>query len=405
MWSSESVARGPAASGAGGVDASSLRLALFSGNYNYTRDGANQALNRLVRHLESRGAVCRVYSPTTGAPAFEPAGTLVSAPSVAVPGRPEYRAALGLSRALRRDIAAFRPNLIHISAPDALNVGAQKLGRKLGVPVVASMHTRFETYLDYYGLGFLRPAAERYLNRFYSGCDRILAPSAAMAATLSPDLNDRVRMWGRGVDRRQFSPAHRDDAWRQAHGFGPDDVVVAFLGRLVMEKGLDVLASTFALLKAREPRVKALIIGQGPAGDWLKERLPDAVFTGEVTGEALSRAVASADILLNPSLTETFGNATLESLAAGLVVIAPEAPSTRVLIEDGRNGVRVMEPSAEAYAEVIRALVADPPRRQALARTAREMSARWDWVEILDAVLAAYEEVTGPLGQRTATAA
>src|SRR5438105_2588811 len=119
MWSSDRVTMAPESgapepSALEGADG--LRLALFSGNYNYTRDGANQALNRLVRHLESRGAVVRVYSPTPDTPAFEPAGTLVSVPSVSLPGRPEYRAALGLPKKIRADIAAFEPNAIHLSA-------------------------------------------------------------------------------------------------------------------------------------------------------------------------------------------------------------------------------------------------------------------------------------------------
>src|SRR6266540_2177804 len=153
------------------ADLRKLRVALFSGNYNYTRDGANQALNRLVGHLLEAGAEVRVYSPTSARPAFPPTGELVSVRSIALPGRGEYRAALPLPRPVRRDIEAFAPTIIHLSAPDLLGFQAQQLGRRLGVPVVSSLHTRFETYLAYYGLGWLRAAVERYLQRFYAGCD------------------------------------------------------------------------------------------------------------------------------------------------------------------------------------------------------------------------------------------
>ena len=70
-----------------------LRIALFSGNYNYVRDGANQALNRLVGFLLRKGAQVRVYSPTTSTPAFPPTGDLVSVPSLPIPGRSEYHLA------------------------------------------------------------------------------------------------------------------------------------------------------------------------------------------------------------------------------------------------------------------------------------------------------------------------
>src|SRR6184192_1585062 len=96
------------------VQPNELRIALFSGNYNYHRDGANQALNRLVGYLLRQGVKVRVYSPTTDHPAFEPTGDLVSVPSVPIPGREEYQLGLGLWPSVRRDLAQFRPNVVHI---------------------------------------------------------------------------------------------------------------------------------------------------------------------------------------------------------------------------------------------------------------------------------------------------
>ena len=125
---------------------SQLRIALFSGNYNIVRDGANKALNRLVDFLLERGAAVRIYSPTTDRPAFAPSGDLVSVPSLPIPRRSDYRLALGLTAAIRADIRRFRPTHFHLSCPDLLGTQAQMFARELGVPVVASMHTRFETY-------------------------------------------------------------------------------------------------------------------------------------------------------------------------------------------------------------------------------------------------------------------
>ena len=84
-----------------------LRVALFSGNYNYVRDGANQSLNLLVGHLLSRGVKVRVYSPTVAEPAFPAIGDLVDVPAIPlIGGRGEYRAALGITPRVRRDIDA-----------------------------------------------------------------------------------------------------------------------------------------------------------------------------------------------------------------------------------------------------------------------------------------------------------
>ena len=99
-------------------DLSGLRVALFSGNYNYVRDGANQALNRLVGYLLRQGAAVRVYSPVVAEPAFEPTGDLIGLPSMALPGRSEYRLPMALGLTARRNLAAFKPNVIHVSSPD-----------------------------------------------------------------------------------------------------------------------------------------------------------------------------------------------------------------------------------------------------------------------------------------------
>lgn len=384
--------------------AEGLRLALFSGNYNYTRDGSNQALNRLAAYLMDQGATVRVYSPTTDTPAFEPAGDLVSAPSVAIPGRGEYRLALGLTRALRADLAQFKPTAVHLSAPDLLGSQAGKWARRQGLPLVASLHTRFETYLSYYGLDWLRPRVERYLDGFYRGCDRVLAPNAPIADLLREQgLDERVRVWGRGVDRERFSPARRDTAWRQSLGIADNEIVVAFLGRLVMEKGLDVLSET--LVRLRGQPIRPLIIGDGPARAFVEARLPEAILTGHLDGEALGRAVSSADILFNPSLTEAFGNASLEGMASGLAVICPRAPSTSALIADSQDGVLVERPGAETYAVAIQGLINEPMRRLRLGRAARAASARYDWSAICASVLDVYRELGAAPAQRARSAA
>ena len=144
------------------MQASDLRIALFSGNYNYVRDGANQALNRLVGYLLRQGAAVRVYSPTTDTPAFPPAGDLVSLPSFSVPGRAEYHIPRGVPASVRADLDGFRPNLIHVSSPDFAGHAAVRFARRHALPAVASVHTRFETYPRYYGLAFLEPVIEAY---------------------------------------------------------------------------------------------------------------------------------------------------------------------------------------------------------------------------------------------------
>lgn len=380
-----------------------LRIALFSGNYNYTLDGANKSLNRLVRHLENTvGARVRIYSPTGPNPAFEPAGELVSAPSVKIPFRSDYRLALGLTGALRRDIEAFKPDLVHLSAPDLLGSEALRLGRRLNVPVVASLHTLFDTYLDYYGLGGLRPLVRRRLWRFYGACDYVMAPTEAIGDELrAQNLAMRVRTWARGVDPELFHPGRRSEAWRASHGFDPHRPVIVFLGRIVMEKGLAVFAEAIRRLEAAGHAPQVLVIGDGPARTWFQTQMPGAVFTGFLSGETLATALASGDIFLNPSTTETFGNVNLEAMASGLAMVCADAPNTRALLRHGRNA-RLCVDQPAAYAEALGELILSPDTRLGLAAEALERSAAYRWTEILNDVVEVYAEA---LNARPAAAA
>ena len=87
---------------------SDLRVALFSGNYNYVRDGANQALNRLVEYLLRQGVNVRVYSPTVEDPAFPATGDLVDIPAIPIPGRSEYRLPISLPSRARTGMIQAR---------------------------------------------------------------------------------------------------------------------------------------------------------------------------------------------------------------------------------------------------------------------------------------------------------
>jgi len=371
----------------------SPRVALFSGNYNYLRDGANRALNRLVDYLERQGVAVRVYSPTGDTPAFQHAGDLVSVPSFSIPRRKEYRFALGLPASVRDDLAAFRPNIFHLSAPDLLGFRALKLARSWGVPVVASVHTRFETYLSYYGLGWAEKYATRYLRSFYNQCEQIYPPTDSMAQVLRAErMCDDIRIWSRGIDSALFHPSKRDDAWRAAHGIAPGDVAIAFVGRLVLEKGLDLFAAAIDLLKARGVAHKVVVIGDGPERAWFEGRLPGAIFTGFLGDAALAKAYASSDIFFNPSTTETFGNVTLEAMAAGVPPVCARATGSMSLVEHGTSGF-LADGAVDEYADYLAYLVGNAQMRAAFAAAGRARALSYNWDNILQGVLMNYCDV------------
>ncbi|WP_144097004.1 glycosyltransferase family 4 protein [Croceicoccus sediminis] len=370
-----------------------MRVALFSGNYNYLREGANRALNKLVGYLERKaGCTVRVYSPVTDTPAFEPEGTLVPVSSIALPVRSEFRLALGLPRAAREDLDRFDPQIVHVSTPDILGTRAQSWAISRGIVQVASMHTLFETYLAYYGIDWLRPLAEAHLNRFYRRADHVFAPTPALVSDLQRlGADTRASVWSRGIDREFFSPSRRDMVWRRAHGIADDEVAVLFFGRLVKEKGIDIYRDVLAGLGHRA-NVRALIVGAGPAGSEF-EGIGRAVLTGHLEGEELARAVASADIMLAPSTTETFGQVMLEGMASGLAVVSADAPSARALIEPGVTGLLCRPKAVGEYICALESLISGPAIRLGMGERARAASSAYSWDRASDSVAEVYRDL------------
>lgn len=375
------------------MDVTDLRIALFSGNYNYTRDGANQALNRLVEYLLRMGANVRIYSPKVANPDFEPTGDLVGVPNIRMPvkGRGEYRLPTGLGAEVKADLEKFAPNTLHLSSPDPSGHAALKWARARNIPVLASVHTRFETYPRYYGLGFTEPLILWILRRFYNRCDALVAPSESMIAELREQgMHEDIELWTRGVDRTVFDPSKRDLEWRRSIGLADDDVAIVFLGRLVMEKGLDVFADSIVELRRMQAPHNVLVIGDGPARDWFEKALPGGIFAGFQTGADLGRALASGDVFLNPSITETFGNVTLEAMACGLPVVAAGATGASSLVDDGNTGRLVPPGDTRAFAKALAPYCTDPELRRAQGEAGEIRARAYNWDAINQVVVDTY---------------
>jgi glycosyltransferase involved in cell wall biosynthesis len=136
---------------------------------------------------------------------------------------------------------------------------------------------------------------------------------------------------------------------------------------------------------------KVLVIGEGPARPWFEEQMPTAIFTGQLTGTDLSRALASADVLFNPSVTEAFGNVTLEAMACALPVVAAEASGTTSLVRDGVTGTLVDPEEVEQFADALQAYAADPDLRARHGAAGLEIAKTMDWDTINSAVIRVYK--------------
>jgi len=186
----------------------------------------------------------------------------------------------------------------------------------------------------------------------------------------------------RGVDTSLFSPHRRDADLREAWGVDPEGLVVLYVGRLAPEKNIGLVFRSFQAIRREVPQARLVLVGDGPERSRLAREHPEAVFAGTLTGVPLARAYASGDLFLFPSLTETFGNVTIEALASGLAVIAFDYAAAAEHIVDGASGRLVGFGSAETFIQTAASLAAQRETLRSMGATARAcvLSESWDCV-------------------------
>jgi glycosyltransferase involved in cell wall biosynthesis len=366
-----------------------LRVALVTSSYNFIADGVALTLNRLVAYLESHGVEVLVFAPVAPKPAFAHQGRLVPVPSLPLPGRPEYRLAMGMAGHVKRQLLDFQPDIVHLAVPDLLGHAALSLAKQHNIPAVASYHTRYETYLRHYRyLATLEGLLKGILRRFYGACREVYVPSQSVRdALLADGLKDNFKSWPRGIDTTRFAPGKRSTAWRAQYGIGADELVILHVSRLVREKRLDTL--TRALNQLTCPH-RVVIVGDGPDRDFAARELPHAIFTGFLDGDELALAYASSDIFFFPSDSESFGNVTLEAMASGLPAVCADATGSASLVVAGETGYLAHADDAQAFARHITALAADSSLRRRMGDAARARSVQFSWEETLAKMLGYY---------------
>jgi glycosyltransferase involved in cell wall biosynthesis len=299
--------------------------------------------------------------------------------------------ALGLPRAAKRALHDFKPDIVHIAVPDLLGYGALTAAQELNVPVVASYHTRYETYLKHYRLGAAQPLLASYLDRFYDGCHELYVPSPSMVEVLKArGLEVQMHLWPRGVDSSRFHPGKRSPALREQWGIGPDETIVLFVSRLVREKQLATVACVVQTLEQQGRAFRSVVVGEGPERKPLEKQLRGTLFTGFLDGELLAQAYASSDIFLFPSETESFGNVTLEAMASGLPAVCADATGSRSLVVPDVTGFLVEPGDYDRFVSAVTMLLENRALRTRMGAAARERSLEFSWEEPMGRILQRY---------------
>jgi glycosyltransferase involved in cell wall biosynthesis len=369
-----------------------LRLAVFSDTYAPQVNGVARTLARLVDAVRASGGDAAVFT------AADPMGPCPAEcarfASVAFWAYPQLRLAHPSSSAVDATLRRFAPTLIHAATPFGMGLAGRAAALRHRVPLVTSYHTSFAAYASYYRLGALARPGWRFLRWFHNSGRRTFCPTQAIANEVAGHGFVRTAVWSRGVDVDRFSPAHRREALRASIGVGPDDVLVLYVGRLAIEKGLAVAVAAARQVASETGRVRFGFVGDGPYADEVARQAPAGSWIpGALHGDALSIAYASADCFVFPSTTDTFGNVLLEAAASGLPIVAADVGPTRELV--GASGAARLFPPTDvgALAAILRTLVADQPARVSMRSMARALAESRAWGQVWDRLLADYAEV------------
>lgn len=266
-----------------------------------------------------------------------------------------------------------RVDLVEIESPGAFGLLALVLARLLGIPVVHNYRTDLLAYtrilLDH---PLFIAGLHWFIRNFLkSGGGNVIVPSQAFVEECVAMGNPRSRtvQLPRGVDLSRFSPdARKEGFWRELGA--PQGPVIAYLGRVSREKGLETLSDAFERVLRTHPDAVLAVIGDGPWKNQFRERLAHtgrAVFPGEMKGDLLAQALASADLFAFPSTTDTFGNAVLEAIACGVPAVVTDQGGPKEIVQDGVSGVVVPGGDADSMAEAMARLLSDPVERRRLA--------------------------------------
>jgi phosphatidylinositol alpha 1,6-mannosyltransferase len=382
-----------------------VRIAYVTESFPPDVNGVAHTAVRVAEHLLTRGHEPLVIAPEPASgvarPDAEFAFPIVRVRSVGVPVYPGFRVGLPGKR-VREAVAAHNADLVHLAGPFVLGAGGCAAAQRLGIPVVAVYATDLPAYARTYHTGRIGEAiAWSRLRRIHNAADRTLAPCTATAIDLHANGIERVRVWARGVDCVRFDPAKRSEQLR-AELAPRGEVLVGYIGRLAVEKRVDLLARVATL-----PGVRLVLVGSGPAEVMIRRALPSAVFLGQRGGEDLARIYASMDVFVHAGPHDTFGQTLQEAAASGLPVVAPAVGGPLDLVRDGITGFLVRPFDADALADAVAMLAVDPALRAAQGRAGRQMVLGRSWPVMCDELIGHYVDVleTSETAVRTAVAA
>jgi glycosyltransferase involved in cell wall biosynthesis len=371
----------------------SLRVAVVTETWPPEVNGVAATSARVVAELRDRGHELQVIRPRQNhedGAAEEPGYAEVLMRGLPIPRYPQLKMGLPSRRTLLRLWGLQRPDVVHIVTEGPLGWSALQAAQALRLPVVSDFRTNFHAYSRHYGVAWLQRPIVGYLRKFHNRTACTMVPTDTLRSELQAEGFMNLRVVARGVDTQLFDPARRSEALRRSWGVAPDQMVAMHVGRIAPEKNLETLIAAHAAMRQRDPRVKLVFVGDGPARASMQQRCPDAHFAGLQRGEDLAAHYASADVFLFPSLTETYGNVLPEALASGLAVVAFDCAAAGQLVSHGHNGLLVKPGEGAEFCSTAARLAGHMAEARLLGAEGRHTALKLDWGRIAREVESEY---------------
>ncbi|MGZ5116789.1 MAG: glycosyltransferase family 4 protein [Burkholderiales bacterium] len=359
-------------------------MGLVTETYPPELNGVSLSVRRAVEYLRDRGHEVEVVRPrqqTDLSAAGLPPDFLL--PGMALPSYPGIQFGFPATRRLRLRWSQMRPDVVHVATEGPLGWSALRAACSLGIPVTADYRTHFQRYSGHYGVGWLARPIDAYLRAFHNRAHMTFVSTAALKRELTLRGFQNLAQVGRGIDTQLFNPIRRSPRLRSSWGLREQDLAVIYVGRLAPEKNLALAVRAYERVRALRKDARMIWVGDGPARARLQSAHPDHIYAGVQHGEELARHYASGDMFLFPSLTETFGNVTLEALASGLAVIAFDEAAAAQHARDGTTARLVPSGAEAAFIDAAAEVACEPALLARLRENASTTVVALSWSSVL----------------------
>lgn len=380
-----------------------MNVVAFTNTYAPLVGGLERSVANVHEDLQRLGHFSRVITPEYKG-AEESKNGVLRVPAIKGVGEKEFSIALLSSTRMEHWLEAIEPDIVHTHQPFLLGETAWKLAQHRHTPIVFTHHTLYERYAHY--LLVDNDRTRRLLinitNHYANRCHAVVAPTESVRRLLlDRGITAPVFVAPTGIDLDLYRSGSRPRGRRNL-GLAPEDRVVGHLGRLSQEKNLEFIVQAAAHALRHASNAKLLLVGDGDRLQWARDHLAEVgladrlVAPGLLSGVDAADAYAAMDVFIFASHTDTQGLVLAEAMAAGVPVMALDAPGARDCITDGRTGwILPNATTAEAFGQALSAALVDEALRRTLAENAAGAAVEFGRQACIKRLLALYEQVKG----------